>query len=75
MGDRYTKAHLNSQETSLGGVRRTLITLPPEIRTMILRHVLGDRTVHVYYKLELHYEKGEIRAKVSYPSRPGLNNT
>ena len=50
----------------------TLMTLPSEIRAMILRHVLGDRTVHVYYKLELQYENGDITAKVSDPWRSHL---
>ena len=50
----------------------TLMTLPSEIRGMILRHVLGDRTVHVYYKLQLQYENGGITAKVSDPWRSDL---
>ena len=55
-------------EVHLGGLKSSkppFMTLPSEIRAIILRHVLGDRTIHVYYKLELQYEKGEITAKVS----------
>ena len=59
-------------DTSLESVERDFLTLPPEIRVMILRNVLGDRTVHVYYKVEFHYEKGDITRKVSDHSKPGL---
>lgn len=65
MEDRYTEAHLIDQMSSLEGVKPTLTTLPSELRAIILRHVLGDRSVHVYYKLELQYENGDIKAKVS----------
>ena len=37
-----------------GNAKSTLLTLPVELRLVIIRMVLGDRKVHVHYKRGLH---------------------
>ena len=45
----------------------TLLSIPIEVRRMILRKVLGDQKVHVHYKLGLHTFSRNSEGRVMKP--------